>query len=145
MYLRRGLKLLVPAVNDHWTALSYNFSLAIKDWQPVGWSAWCSVASKRHVHGKRLSHQNGTCLWFLGALWAPKLSSHKHQTWKMCFILALTYAKRVSESIGLSFLVQHIWGWKSCTFSCSWLHGLDPEPLGLRVCDSFHRWLHGWW
>ena len=45
------------------------FSLwEVRSWQLIRLSTGCSVASKRHVHWERLSHQNGTCLWFLGAL-----------------------------------------------------------------------------
>ena len=46
-----------------------------------------------------------------------KLSSNKHLTWKMCFLLALLLTRRVSELHGLSYKVRHSHGFGSCTFS----------------------------
>ena len=46
-----------------------------------------------------------------------KLTSDKHLTWKMSFLLALALAKRVGELHGLSFRVHYSSGWRSCAFS----------------------------
>ena len=46
-----------------------------------------------------------------------KLSSDKYLTWKLCFILALVLAKKISEFHGLSFHFRHLHSWKSCTLS----------------------------
>ena len=45
-----------------------------------------------------------------------KLSADKHLTWKTCFLLALTLAKRVGELHGLSFRFYHSKGQRSCIF-----------------------------
>ena len=46
-----------------------------------------------------------------------KLFLDKHHTWKMCFLLDLALAKRVSELHDFSYWVRHLHDWRSCTFS----------------------------
>ena len=58
----------------------------------------------------------GTCLIHLP--YEPlELFLDKCLTWKMCFLLALTSTKRVSELHGLSFRVGLSHSWKFCSFS----------------------------
>ena len=45
------------------------------------------------------------------------LSLVKYLAWKICYLLALASAKRISELHGLSYQVRHLKGWKPCTFS----------------------------
>ena len=108
----KGVEELVSAVRGYFAAFNNVFSMAGVD----------LAASRSTVHHVRLSHQNETFLWFFGALlvhlMSPfKLSLDKHLTWKMCFLLALSSAKRVSVLHGLSFHVRHSRHQRSCAFS----------------------------
>ena len=61
------LKLSVPAVKGCHAGLHYVFTLTDMDLAGSKIISRMFISLKRHVHQKRLSHPNGTCLWFLGA------------------------------------------------------------------------------
>ena len=120
LYLQRELRVSAPAVEDYRTAHNHVFSLTGMD------------LAANEVISRMLSSFENThlpreakplkCNWslVLGSLtrlpYKPiKLSSVKHLTWKTCFLLTLTSAKKVTKLHGLSSRVWHSQGWKSCT------------------------------
>ena len=65
-----------------------------------------------------------------------KLSSVKHLTWKTCFLLTLTSAKKVTKLHGLSSCVWHSQGWKSCTYP-------PPPPVPDSMTETRNPLIHG--
>ena len=47
----------------------------------------------------------------------PELSLDKRLTWKSCFLLALTLAKRVGELCSFLYWVRYLRSWRSCSLS----------------------------
>ena len=114
LFLQRGLKLSVPAVKGYCAALNHVFSLAGKDLATNRIiSSFQKTCPPRNV--KPPEQNLSLVLRSLTHLpnESPKLFLDKHLTWKMCFLLALTSAKRVRELHGLSFHVCRSQGWKS--------------------------------
>ena len=94
----------------------------VQTWQPVRFSAGCSVASKRHVHQEGLSHWNGTYPWFLETL-LIHLTSLLSCPWistqlRKCVSHWLSlWPKEFVNYMASNFPARHLRRWKSCAFA----------------------------
>ena len=93
------------------------------------------MALRNSVLQYSLNHIVGTYLWFSGPLFdhcmPMKLSLDKHLTWRKCFILVLSSAKRVPSCM-VSLIKSYTRKFGGLVFFFhSGLCRQDPEPLSM--------------
>ena len=116
------LSLSVPAVQGCRAALNHAFSLTVMDLAAGTMVSRMLRSFERSCPPREIWPPDWNLSHVLQCLSQPpfeplKLSSDKHLSWKLSFLLALASAKRVNELHGLSFRVRHLRGWSSYTFS----------------------------
>ena len=124
-FLLLRVTMLLLTISFHWLVLI---------WPPTASLGGCSLALRSFVSHERLSHRNGTCLWFFRALLIHLISPVSCPLintlpGRSVFCFLSLWPRRLVSCAALHFM-SHLWDWRSCTSS----YRLDLVTNSESIC-----------